>query len=74
MEVKVEVEQHQDTRRSLHESVCAEPIELPRFYPQVLEPRKYDIMLYSLHTRIKRLLCWSILLYHYYHIIKEFVF
>ena len=54
MEAKVEVEEHQDTRRGLHESVCAKPIEFPRFYPQVLEPAKYDIMLSYLHTRIKR--------------------
>ena len=50
MEVKVDVEQHQDTGRGLDECVCAEPIELSLFYTQVLKPGKYDIMLYSLHT------------------------
>ena len=51
MEAKVEVEQHQDTSRGLYEGVCAEPIEFHRFYPQVLEAGKYDIMLDSLHTQ-----------------------
>ena len=50
MEAKVDVEQHQDTRRALDEWVCTEPIEFSLFNPQVLQFAKYDIMLFSLHT------------------------